>query len=219
MESLKDKIQGPAFVMFVLYFITTLTISIFWEKGTFLLWLNDKHNAYGDVFFKYITYLGDGLIYLFMAVVFVTYRYYNVILLAITVVLQTIIVTIGKRLIFDLPRPRAFFENSDEILNMVEGVHVHTAHSFPSGHTASAFAIATLLICLTKNKLIQVLLMLAAILVAISRIYLLQHFLIDTVAGAFIGIFSAGSVWWYFTIKNTAILFDRRKLQGGLIIS
>jgi membrane-associated phospholipid phosphatase len=219
MESLKDKIQGPAFVMFVLYFITTLTISIFWDKGTFLLWLNDKHNVYGDVFFKYITHLGDGLIYLFIAIVFVTYRYYNVILLAIIVVLQTIIVTIGKRLIFDFPRPRAFFENSEEIFNMVDGVSVHTAHSFPSGHTASAFAVATLLICLTKNKLIQVMLMLAAILVGISRIYLLQHFLMDTVAGAFIGMFSAAAVWWYFSIKNTAVLFDKPKLQGGLIIS
>lgn len=219
MESLKEKFQGPAFMMFVLYFITTLTISIFWDKGTFLLWLNDKHNAYGDVFFKYATHLGDGLIYLFLAIIFVIYRYFNLILLAATALLQTIIVTIGKRLIFDLPRPRSFFENSEEIFNMVAGVKVYTAHSFPSGHTASAFAVATLLICLTKNKLYQVLLMLGAILVAISRIYLLQHFLMDTVAGALVGMLSAGVVWWYFTLKNPNILFNKTKLQGGLLIS
>lgn len=218
MESLKQKIQGPAFLMFILYFITTLIIAIFWDKGTFLLWLNDRHNAYGDVFFKYATYLGDGLIYLFVALVFLAYRYYNIILLALTAILQTIIVVIGKRIIFNYPRPKAFIENSDDIFNMVDGVKVYTAHSFPSGHTASAFAVATLLICLTKNKLLQVFFMLGAILVAISRIYLLQHFLMDTVAGSFIGLTSAGFVWWYFSIKNTNLLFDKPQLHRGLII-
>lgn len=219
MESLKHKLQGPAFLMFLLYFMTTLILSLFWDKGTFLLWLNERHNVYGDLFFKYITHLGDGLMYLFLAIIFLTYRYYNVILLAMVALLQTIITTVAKRFIFDLPRPKAFIENSEEIFNVVEGVKVYSAHSFPSGHTASAFAIATLLICLTKNKLIQVLLMLGAILVAISRIYLLQHFLMDTVAGSLIGLMSAGFIWWYFTLKNKGLLYERSKLQRGLLIS
>lgn len=219
MESLKHKLQGPAFLMYVLYFITTLLIVLFWDKGTFLLWLNERHNVYGDFFFKYVTYLGDGLMFLFLAILFLTYRYYNLILLAFAALTQTIITTIAKRFIFNYPRPKAFFENSDELFNFVDGVTVYSSYSFPSGHTASAFTIATLLICLTRNKLLQVLFMLAAILVAISRIYLFQHFLMDTVAGSLIGIFSAGSIWWYFSIKRTELLYDKPKLQGGLIYS
>ena len=219
MESLKHKFQGPAFLMYVLYIITTLVIVLFWDKGTFLLWLNERHNIYGDFFFKYVTHLGDGLMFLVLAIIFLSYRYYNLILLAVAALLQTILTTVAKRYIFNFPRPKAYFENREEIFNMVDGVKVYSAYSFPSGHTASAFTIAILLICLTKNKLLQVLLMLAAILVAISRIYLLQHFLMDTIAGSIIGIFSAGSVWWYFTIKRPDLLLERSKLQKGLLFS
>ena len=218
MESIKHKFQGPAFIMFVLYILTTLSISIFWDKGTFLLWLNDRHNIYGDVFFKYVTFLGDGLMYLIVAIIFLFYSYYNIIILAIIGLFQTVLVTIGKRWIFNYPRPKSFFEDSAEVFNFVDGVKVYGAHSFPSGHTASAFAIATLLICLTKNKLLQVIFMLAAILVAVSRVYLLQHFLMDTVAGALIGMFSSGIVWWYFSDKKTSLLYDKPKLHRGLLV-
>ncbi len=218
MESLKEKIQGPAFIMFVLYIVTTLAVSIFWEKGTFLLWLNDRHNIYGDVFFMYFTYLGDGLMYLIIAIIFLFYSYYNIILLAMIGILQTILVTIGKRWIFNYPRPKVFIENSADTFNFIDGVKVYSAHSFPSGHTASAFAIATLLICLTKNKLLQVILMLMAIIIGISRVYLLQHFLMDTVAGALIGLSSAGIIWWYFCEKRPELLYSKGKLHRGLLV-
>jgi len=217
MESLKEKIQGPSFILFVIYITTTLCISIFFEKGLFLLWLNEKHNVYGDIFFRYVTFLGDGLVYLMVAIIFVGYSYFNLIILASIAVLQTIFVQIGKRLIFDYPRPKVFFENSMETFNFVEGVKVYGAHSFPSGHTATAFAVATLLICLTKNKLLQVIYMLIAILVAVSRIYLLQHFLVDTVAGAIVGVLSAVAIWWFFTKKKPELLYNRPKLHRGLL--
>ena len=82
-----------------------------------------------------------------------------------------------------------YFEDNG-VLNMVEGVDIHSYHSFPSGHTATAFLAAALLIVTIKNKTLSVLAILVACMVGISRVYLLQHFLIDIYFGSIVGIAS-----------------------------
>ena len=67
-----------------------------------------------------------------------------------------------------------------------------TDYSFPSGHTAAAFASATSLYLSDKEK--GKFLFIPAILTAISRVYLLVHYPTDVIAGAIIGIISAISV-------------------------
>ncbi|MBK6264235.1 phosphatase PAP2 family protein [Marivirga sp. S37H4] len=219
MESLKEKLQSPAFMMFVLYFFTALLLVIFLEKGTFLLWLNSRHNPFGNVFFRYVTHFGEGLVFVLVGIIFLFYRFYNLILLVMVGFFQYILVYLAKALIFNFPRPSIFYEGKEIVFNLVEGVKMEARYSFPSGHTATAFALATLLICLTRNKLLQVLYMLGAILVAISRIYLFQHFLVDTLVGALAGMFTAGLIWWYFTQKNPDLLYHKSSLQRGLLKS
>jgi membrane-associated phospholipid phosphatase len=61
-----------------------------------------------------------------------------------------------------------------------------------------------------QSKLVSMAFFLCAILVAFSRIYLSQHFLIDVVAGSFIGVASANVVFRIFNHKlvklNSSIL-------------
>lgn len=216
MESLKEKLQSPAFTMFVLYFITALFLVVFLEKGTFLLWLNKRHNPFGNVFFRYITHFGEGIIFGIVIAISIFYRYYNAIILAIAGIAQYILIYVAKAFIFNTPRPSVFYKGQDLIFNLVEGVGLEAKFSFPSGHTATAFTLATLLICFTSNKLLQVFYMLIAILVAISRIYLFQHFLVDTLGGAIAGILIGGAIWWYFSIRNPQLLFNRKLMQQGL---
>lgn len=219
MESLKDKLQSPAFLMYVLYFLTALALVLFLEKGTFLLWLNEKHNPFGDVFFSYVTLLGEAHIFIIAGVILLLYRIYYAILLTLTGVIHYIIVQFLKTVVFEAHRPALKFEESLSSFNLVEGVELHSHFSMPSGHTAAAFALATILILLTKNKLLQVIYMLLAILVAISRVYLFQHFMIDTVVGATIGLIVSGTIWWYFSFKNQSILYNINSLHKGLIFN
>lgn len=74
--------------------------------------------------------------------------------------------------------------------------------SFPSGHTITAFAMATL-ICLYnfQNKIICGIAVLFACLVGYSRIYLGVHFPSDVLAGMIFGILFA--VAWFKAIETT----------------
>ena len=219
MENIKEKLQSPAFIMFVLYFLTAISIVLFLEKGTFLWWLNQRHNPFGNVFFRYVTLLGEHHVFITAIFFLLAYRYYYAILLASVGGIHYILVQFLKQFVFNSARPKLYFQDSEMSFNVVEGIQIESLFGMPSGHTAAAFTLATLLICLTKNKLLQVIYMLIAILVAISRVYLFQHFMEDTIVGALIGFFISGFFWWYFTYKRPAILYNQKSLQRGLIFN
>ena len=90
------------------------------------------------------------------------------------------------------PRPQIYF-SPEWFPFFIKGV-IHLGYSsFPSGHTVSAFAIATVLSLYQNTKWRQALLLVLAALAGFSRIYLSQHFLADVLAGSFIGVM--GGIW------------------------
>ena len=88
---------------------------------------------------------------------------------------------------------------------------MHSFFSFPSGHTVSAFALFAFFAFLSKNKY-GFIWLIFAVLTAFSRIYLCQHFLIDTFAGSVIGTVTCMVFWvWSSHWK----WFQNPKLDGG----
>lgn len=165
---------------------------VVFPKGELELLINKFHYPALDIFFKYITHLGDGSLLAILLIGLLFYNYYAAILSAFSIVVQALLVTIFKRWIFNgLERPTAFFDQSIP-LNFVDGVDVHTSNTFPSGHTASGFALFALLFIILNNRkvIVSAFLFLLAFLVGFSRVYLLQHFVIDAYFGAIIGIVS-----------------------------
>jgi membrane-associated phospholipid phosphatase len=112
--------------------------------------------------------------------------------------------------IFPMPRPQTLLENTN-YQYFIHGVTNVGNASFPSGHTATAFGTVTILSIFTKNKMISLLYLLAAILVGYSRIYLGQHFLQDVLAGALIGVPVALIV--YFVVANHPSWIEKLELK------
>lgn len=152
-----------------------------------VVFLNGIHFDATDVFFKYVTFIGDGILFVPLIIILLFVRYSYAVMGTIIAVGHGIIVSFLKRVVFKgTPRPTAYFEDTS-MLHFVEGVNVHTSNSFPSGHTATAFAFCLFLTFLIDRKSWGTLLLLLAVLGGYSRMYLLQHFYIDTVFGGAIG--------------------------------
>ena len=177
-------------ILFLLvpFLLGTLFLMIKYGKGPSHLIVNEWHSPMTDVFFKYVTHLGDGAIFalVILILLFVKIRWAFYELFAALMTL--IFVFITKQLIFKgAPRPTSFFDHS-ETLHLVEGVKMHAMNSFPSGHTITAFAIFIILAMVVKKQYLKVLFTLTSILAGFSRVYLSQHFLEDIFLGALIGV-------------------------------
>jgi len=173
------------------FLLVSLFLLIFYGKGPSHLLVNQWNSPITDIFFKYVTHLGDGAVFAIVILVLAFVRFRWALYELFAALITLIFVFIAKQLIFKgAPRPIAFFEN-DETLHLVEGVKMHSWNSFPSGHTITAFAIFVTLVLIAKNNYLKTLFMLIAVLAGFSRVYLSQHFLGDIISGAVIGIFIA----------------------------
>lgn len=161
------------------------------RQGDEVLFLNARHTPLLDSFFKIITKTVEfpWIIIWMIAAAAVRFRYFVFCLISVT--LAGAVVQVMKHLLFyDKLRPAAYFAGQ-YALHFVEGVEPLYLHSFPSGHTASAFALFLSLALCIRHHAASAGLFLAAALVGFSRMYLLQHFLRDVYAGAIVGLISA----------------------------
>ena len=202
------------FNLFFLYLGAGLVILVVFEKGELELLINKRHHPYLDEFFLAITYLGDGRVLVPLIILASLRKRYNGLLIFLTFIISTIIVQSMKRTIFaEYPRPSKFFEKLIEI-RVIEGLELHSYYSFPSGHASGAFAVFFMWGLLVKNKMYAVLFFFLALLTAFSRIYLMQHFFVDTYFGALFGVLIAVIIFYYLDCKST--LSQKESLQKPL---
>ncbi len=99
-----------------------------------------------------------------------------------------------------MPRPREFF-SPGEYLYFIPRLSLNGHANFPSGHSTSIFALATMLAIFEPNKRLNIFYVLVAVAVEYSRIYLGQHFLTDVLMGSFLGVMTAIDIRWLFLEK------------------
>lgn len=208
----KKKYAAPVFAYLYFQFLIVLLVLLMREeKGSLELWINSYHNIPADLFFKNITNLGDGLVLVIPILALLFVRYSHSILLAWAALIHSLVMVVCKKILFHgIPRPAEYL--ADIPFYKVPGVSVHHWNSFPSGHTATAFTLACVLAMIySKKGWTQVYILVAAMLVGFSRVYLMQHFFMDVLAGSLVGVWSAFAARW-ITLK----FFSSKKFKRSL---
>ena len=151
--------------------------------NTILRWINVKfRNKTFDKIMPIITSAGNlGIIWIVISVLLITKKDYRV--LGQTILIALVITTIiGEGIIKNIvKRKRPFYGDDDKELLISRPI----TYSFPSGHTASSFAVATVFIKTDNAASLEI--MLLACLIAFSRIYLGVHYPSDVIGGGIIG--------------------------------
>jgi len=188
-------------IPYSIFLLVGIIILLLYSKIDIHLVINKINSPFLDVFFKYITAFGAFILIAPIIIVTAFLRYRYAIIAIASSILATLLTQILKRWVYyDSPRPKVVFEHLYD-LHFVENVQLHSNHSFPSGHTAGAFALFIVLALINKRPVYQFLFLIMALLVGYSRMYLSQHFLIDVVVASAVGTLSAFVC--YFWLNNT----------------
>jgi membrane-associated phospholipid phosphatase len=140
---------------------------------------------------KLLTYTGDGLFFIFTIILLAFFKLRFALTGLIAWAIQGLIVQISKRYFFeDYTRPVDRFKDSVSDY-VIEGYEHHSLYSFPSGHSSTAFCMFLLLALFVTDKRWGLVFFLLALVIALTRPYLAQHFFIDIYAGSLVGVFAA----------------------------
>lgn len=158
--------------------------------------INRVHAPWADLLLKYATHLADGLVPTAIAVLLLwigTWR--SFLMMAVSTGTSAILVQVLKRQVFaSHDRPLGRFHDLPE-LHFVPGVELHHHFSFPSGHSTAAFSMCLALAVIDGQRWTGAAWALLASILGFSRVYLSQHFTEDVLAGALLGVCTAGCVY------------------------
>jgi membrane-associated phospholipid phosphatase len=189
---------------YLFFFLVGLIFLLTVGKATSFIELNLYHRSVLDTFFLCVTFIGDGRFAIVICLIYLVLRRWSKACQLIAAFIASALVAQILKNVFSMPRPKQFF-SSGQYSYFIDGVtHIGFA-SFPSGHSTSVFAMATLLAIFDNNKKGNVLSLIAAVAVGYSRIYLGQHFLGDVLVGSFIGLLTAIFIHWFFSTKLRSI--------------
>lgn len=133
----------------------------------------------------FFTTIGDvGLIWIIISLILLfTKKYKKVgIISIISLAICLLIVNLGLKPLVHRERPFNIIEN---LTLLIKEPH---DYSFPSGHTAASFVMVYIFYKYIKKYFPIVLIV--ALLISFSRLYLTVHFPSDVIAGIFLGLFS-----------------------------
>jgi len=170
------------------------------------LFLNNQHNEFFDVIMSNISKKMIWLpLYIFVA--FLLIKKYKLKIGLILLLFFGLLITLSDQTsvhlfknVFQRLRPC----HNPEIQEFVHYLKLSGSHyGFVSSHACNAFAFASLSLLLLENKLYTIFIIIWALLVSYSRIYLGVHYPGDILGGALLGIFL--SILIYIIIKKTVL--------------
>lgn len=174
------------FIPYLIILCACFGIKLLFTREQIYFAVNSHNCPIADTLAPFFTDLGDGWTTITLAVILVFFNYSRALLMGIVYAVTSISAQIFKH-IFDAPRPKMYFRNQLAHIHFVKGVEIFSLHSFPSGHTVTAFSTGLLITYWCRNKFWGLPLLLLAMLIGYSRMYLSEHFFEDVIAGSTIG--------------------------------
>lgn len=181
----------------------------------FILVLQQFSHPVFDVIFRFFSFLGSELFYLFfLSFVYLCLDKKTAIRLSI-VIFFSMYINFTLKEFFNLPRPQ---HPNIRVLEITEG------KSFPSGHAQSVTTVTFFLAWSFPKKIYFLLAVIISSLVSISRIYLGVHYPRDVIVGAALGFVIALFFWClFYQVERLKIKFIPIRefflslLLGGLL--
>ncbi|MGD2034104.1 MAG: phosphatase PAP2 family protein [Bacteroidales bacterium] len=181
----------------LIVWLSLIPVFLSFNKIEIHLYLNRFNSDFADVFFRYVTALGSGLVVVIVGVFYLFISFRRSFILISSGLLAGLLVQVQKRLIFPgMLRPFMYLKGTAGF-HIVENIDLHANYSFPSGHSATAFALCFSFAAFSGRPWLKFMLLVLSGLIAFSRIYLSQHFLIDVYFGSMTGVLSAGIMYHY----------------------
>jgi membrane-associated phospholipid phosphatase len=175
-----------------LLWLGTAALLLLFSKEQLIHWVNDHNAPWADDLFRYATYLGDGVFFILVVVVLlIRSRAVGLAGLGAFLLSSGVSILLKQVVFLNALRPSKYFEHAGWAYHTVKDVVLAGYHSFPSGHTISAFAMFGFLALVDDRKGRGWTWALLGALVGYSRVYLFQHFVADAFAGSLIGTASA----------------------------
>jgi membrane-associated phospholipid phosphatase len=201
------------FIPYLILLCGCLIVKLTYSRDEIYYAVNSHYSTWADMLAPYVTNIGDGITVILASALLLFFSYRKAFLM-LTTYLVTAVVAQAIKHIFDAPRPRLYFKDQLPRIHFIKGVDQLSLHSFPSGHTVTIFAATLLLTYWCKNKLLGLPLLLLAILVGYSRMYLSQHFFEDVIAGSVIAVIV--TVFWIRWCERQQFL-STAKWNRGLL--
>lgn len=183
--------------------IVASLLSYFYLDLDLILYLHE-HNASTYGFFRSVSILGESTWYLIPALTLgiIFHRFKSPIALKAwfvfsSVAVSGILVDVIK-IVLGRPRPGMYFRE-----HLTDFQYFQTASqflSFPSGHSATVFALATITAYLYPK--FRLMAFLVAILVCLSRVMTTKHYLSDILVGAYLGAVSTSILYHLYYRKK-----------------
>jgi membrane-associated phospholipid phosphatase len=188
---------------FLLVFLSGSNQSLFLE-------LNRLGPATSDIFWANVTLIGDATVGFALCLV-LWRRRPELLWAAAFVALLGAAWVHGFKPLFDVPRPPAVLGDAAHVIG-----RAYKAHSFPSGHATTVFAIGGLLFLGTRSGALRAAILVLAIAASVSRSVVGVHWPLDILAGAFGGWLAA--VLGLFISGKTARLGLQPAVQWTLAL-
>lgn len=197
--------NGFFIVPFLIFFSIILAVTGFLGNDRLFLDINHFHSPIADLFFIRFTNMGNGIMAFVIVLLLLLVSYREALtFLSVTLVL-TLIVNLLKKVFFpQFIRPALYFGPSG--LHLISGYHPPLLHTFPSGHTVTAFSACLFLSFLVQRKLLKFALFIVAFIIGYSRIYISAHFPFDVVFGSMLAV-----------VVTTFVFYLSRKISNNWI--